>query len=316
MQESARDAPGTRPLLPPRTVLLIAVLSLGSAAILIRLIEDAPAATIAFYRLFLTLIILSPIAFLRYRHQFRLLSRKDLIISLVIGFFLAVHFATWIESLFHTSVASSVIIVSTEALFAALGAAIFLRERLYLKEYGLILLAFVGVGLIALGDAREAHNMFPNALYGNLLALIGALAAAFYLVAGRSVRKRVHLLVYVTVVYWSTSLFLLLFVLLTDAPLSGFAPRTWTLLLLLALLPTIGGHTLINWSLRYLPAAPVATAVIGEPLIATGLAILLFAEIPGPLAALGGALTLLGILGVVRRRPRPQESATVAGPGG
>lgn len=313
--KAAAGSPTNEPAVAPRLVLVIAVLSVGSSAILIRFIEDAPAASIAFYRLFLTLVILSPIAFWRYRDEFARLTRRDLLTCLVIGVFLAVHFATWIESLFHTSVASSVIIVSTEALFAALGAAIFLREHLHLREYALILLAFAGVALITLSDTTEAtRRLFPNAAYGNMLALIGALGAAVYLVAGRSVRQRVHLLVYVTVVYWTTSLVLLVFVLGSGAPLSGFAPATWGLLLLLAVVPTIGGHTLINWCLRYLPAAPVATAVIGEPLIAAGLAVILFSEIPGPLAILGGALTLIGIVGVVRRRARPGATPEVAGP--
>ncbi len=315
MQAAAGRSTATDPAVAPRLVLVVAVLSIGSSAILIRFIQDAPAASIAFYRLFLTLVILSPIALTRYRHEFARLGRRDLLVCLVIGLFLAVHFATWIESLFHTSVASSVIIVSTEALFAALGAAIFLRERLHVREYLLILLAFIGVALITISDTTEATRLtFPNAAYGNMLALIGALGAAVYLVAGRSVRQRVHLLVYVTVVYWTTSLLLLVFVLVTRAPLGGFTPTTWGLLWLLAILPTIGGHTLINWCLRYLPAAPVATAVIGEPLIAAGLAVILLSEVPGPLAVVGGVLTLIGIVGVVRRRARPQGAAEVAGP--
>ncbi len=301
--------------MPPRLVLLVAVLSLGAAAIFIRLIQDAPAPTIAFYRLFLTSLILTPVALLRHRDEFRRLSRRDLLVCLAIGVFLAIHFATWIESLFHTSVASSVIIVSTEALFAALGAALFLRERLTLLDYTFILVAFLGVALITLSDAgATGTDAFPDAAYGNLLALTGALAAAVYFVAGRSVRQRIHLIVYVTIVFWTTSLVLFLFVLATRSPLLGFAPVTWLLFLSLAVFPTIGGHTLINWCLRYLPAAPVATSVIGEPLIAAGLAILIFTEIPGPLSALGGALALLGILGVVRRRAKPEASGEVAGP--
>lgn len=315
MMQAAPAAAQPGPVVPPRLVLLVAVLSLGAAAIFIRLIEDAPAATIAFYRLFLTSLILTPIALMRHGDEFRRLSRRDLVVCLVIGIFLAIHFASWIESLFHTSVASSVIIVSTEALFAALGAALFLRERLTTLDYTFILIAFAGVALITLSDAGLGRqDAFPRAAYGNLLALIGALAAAVYFVAGRSIRQRVHLMVYVTIVFWSTSLVLFLFVLTTRSPLGGFEPVTWLLFLCLAIFPTIGGHTLINWCLRYLPAAPVATSVIGEPLIAAGLAILIFAEIPGPLAALGGALALLGILGVVRRRARPEASGEVAGP--
>ena len=304
------------PALPPRLVLTVAVVSVGVSAILIRLVEDAPALTIAFYRLGITTLILGPLAWTRHRADFGRLSRRDLAVAVLVGVVLAVHFGTWIESLFHTSVASSVIIVSLEAILAAIGAAWFFGERLPRRDWALIGVAFIGVSLIALADADGAAlQAAPRALYGDGLAFIGAIAAAIYLVAGRRLRQRVPLLVYVTIVYGVCSVVLFAAALWRHDPLAGFAPRTWLLFLLMAIVPTIGGHTGFNWCLRYLPAATVSTAILGEPIIAALLAAALFHEIPPPLALLGGILALVGIVGVVRdRTPRPDASGEVAGP--
>lgn len=312
-----RDDPGT-PAVPPHLVLVVAVFSVGVSAILIRYVDDVPARTIAFYRLFFTVCMLAPVAFLRHRDAFAALSGRDLVTALGIGVVLAIHFGTWIESLFHTTVASSVIIVSLESILAAIGAAVFLGERLTGRAWAFIGLAFAGVALLAFGDTGGAlaSGRFPNPLYGDMLAFIGAVAAAVYFLGGRRLRQRVHLIVYVLVVYWSCSVALLLFALGTDAPLTGFSGRTWLLFVLMAIIPTIGGHTLFNWSLRYLPAASVSTSVLGEPLIASLLAALLFQEVPAPLAIAGGVVTLIGILGVIRNEyhPDPEQVGLVEGP--
>lgn len=304
---TAQPDPGhPPPIVPPRAVLLVAVLSVGISAILIRYVEDAPAITIAFYRLFLTTLILAPVAFLRHRDEFAKLSRRDLVVALGIGVVLAVHFAAWIESLFHTSVASSVIVVSMEAILATIGAAIFLGEHLPVRQWALIGLSFIGVALIALADAGPGAALSGSSpLYGDMLAFIGAIAAAIYFIGGRRLRQRVHLIVYVGIVYWMCSLVLFVMLLARGAPLTGFSTQTWLLFLLMAIFPTIGGHTLFNWSLRHLPTATVSTAILGEPLVAALLAALLFAEVPGPLGLVGGIVTLIGILGVVRHRARP-----------
>ncbi len=323
---SLHELPNEQPSLPPRLVLAIGVLSVGVSAILVRMTDDVPARSIAFYRLFITTLILAPLAFQREREAFRALTRRDLIVCGGIGVVLAVHFASWIESLFWTSVASSVIIVSLECILAAVGAVVFLRERLSPKGWAGIAAAFLGVALLAAGDRNALHvpsggtpptlpflGQIPDAsvaLFGDALAFLGAVMAAIYLVAGRHIRQRMPLLVYVTLVYGACSLTLLAYAMATHAPLTGFAAKDWTLLVAMAIIPTIGGHTAFNWVLRWLPATTVSTAILGEPLIAALLAGLLFSEIPPALGIAGGIVTLLGILLVVRAEAHPDPSAT------
>lgn len=318
------------PAVAPRLVLMLGVLSVGVSAILVRWTDDVPARTIAFYRLFMTTLILLPLAVAREREAFSRLRRRDIIVCGATGVVLAVHFATWIESLFWTSVASSVIIVSLECILAAVGAVIFLRERLAPLAWAGIALAFAGVVLLASGDhgnlspVAAVGPVLPivgqlpaewAALWGDGLAFIGAVMAAIYLVTGRHVRQRLPLLVYVTLVYGACSLTLFAYVVGTGAPLSGFRWSDWGLLLAMALIPTIGGHTSFNWVLRWLPATTVSTAILGEPLIASVLAALLFQEVPGPLGIAGGLVTLLGILIVVRNEmPAPLPGIAVEGP--
>ncbi len=91
-------------------------------------------------------------------------------------------------------------------------------------------------------------------------------------------------------------LLLLLFAALTRIPLSGYSPRTWLWLVLLALGPQILGHSSLNWALKHLTATFVTLAVLGEPLLSSLLAWWILHEVPSLFTLLGGACVLAGIV--------------------
>ncbi|MEW6279373.1 MAG: DMT family transporter [Candidatus Eremiobacterota bacterium] len=209
------------------------------------------------------------------------------------GFCLAVHFASWIASLKLTSVASSVVLVTTNPIFVGLGSAWWLREQVSRRLWAGIALTVAGGLVIALGD-RGAPG--PDPLLGDLLALLGAVAGSAYLLVGRRTREETGLLPYVTAVYSSAAAWLVGFALVAGAPLAGpFSARDLGLLALIALLPQVVGHTLINWSLRFLAAGLVAVAILGEPVGASVLAWAVLGEPVGPAQLAGGSLILLGV---------------------
>jgi drug/metabolite transporter (DMT)-like permease len=219
------------------------------------------------------------------------------------GIALAVHFATWIASLSHTSVASSTLLVNTAPIFGVILAWLFLGER----APGIVLVAIpiasLGAVLIALGDQATS----PGSLFGNILALAGGVSLAAYQVVGRGLRAALPLNAYVLGV-WSTSAVCLgAMAVGFGVPLSGFAPRTWWALVALAVVPTIGGHGLANKSLRLLPAPTVGLFLLGEPVGASVLAWLLFGEVPGFWTFLGGAI-IIASLGLVLNRSSSDRS--------
>jgi drug/metabolite transporter (DMT)-like permease len=214
------------------------------------------------------------------------------------GLALALHFATWIASLSYTTVASSVLLVNTAPLFAIVLSRVFLHEKPTATVLLAIPVAFAGAALIAYGDWTGS----PGSLLGNGLAVAGAVTVAVYQVVGRGLRDALPLNAYVLGVWATAALALAALARGFGVPLGGYPARTWLLFLALAVVPTLGGHGLVNKSLRSLPAPTVGLFLLGEPVIASLLAWLLFREVPGPWTLAGGAVVLAALALVLARR--------------
>ncbi|WP_324662652.1 DMT family transporter [Haloarcula sediminis] len=279
---------------PPEVGLTVAIVAISTGAILVRL-SDAPATVAAFYRVLFTTLPLVPLALWRYRRDFGRIDGRDLLFATLSGVALAVHFASWFESLAWTSVAASVTLVQSQPLFVALGAWLLLDEHLSRRTVAGILVAVAGMVTMALGDLVSGVLVGPNPLYGNGLAVVGAVMAAGYVLAGRSLRQRVSLVPYVVVVYSVCSVVLLGIVVAQGAPLTGYPPREWALFAGLALGPGLFGHTVINWALAHLRSSVVSVSLLGEPVGSTLLAFLLLSEAPTLVTVVGGAVVLTGI---------------------
>ncbi len=233
------------------------------------------------------------------------------------GFFLAVHFASWITSLEFTNVASSVVFVQTSPLFVAVLSPFFLGERPTRTTLAGLGIALVGSAFIAVSDMcpglhfstclASIDSFNGHAMLGNGLALLGAISGASYLMIGRRIRHGLGLLPYITQVYGYAALFLLLLVGALRLPVTGFSKETYLWLLLLAIFPQLIAHTSYNWALKYVSAALVSISLLGEPVAATILAYLILKEAPGIPVLIGGLLVLSGIILAVRKSSAPLE---------
>jgi drug/metabolite transporter (DMT)-like permease len=300
--------PSKKPPVPPLLGLLFGILAVSAASIFIRYAQGyAPSLVIAAYRLVLASLILAPLAVLRYRSELRLLGLTQLGLALLSGFFLALHFATWITSLEYSSVASSVVLVSTTPLWVALLTPFTLKERLPRPVIAGMVLALVGGTVIGLSDTCTwsagslacpplGEFVRGDAFLGNLLALTGALMAAAYILIGRSLRTRMSLIPYIFVVYGMGALVLVVLMFGAGHSPLGYPPPAYVWLLLLALFPQLLGHSTFNWALRYLSAAYVSIALLGEPVGSTILAYFLLQETPTNLKIFGAILILAGII--------------------
>jgi drug/metabolite transporter (DMT)-like permease len=280
----------------PYVTLSVAVLFVSFGSIFVRL-AAAPALAVSFYRVALAALVLLPFAAGDARRSWPALGRRRALLLVAAGLALALHFATWIASLSYTTVASSVLLVNTAPLFAIVLSRVFLHEMSSRAVLLAIPVAFTGAALIAFGDWTGA----PGSLLGNGLAVAGAVTVAVYQVVGRGLRNALPLNAYVLAVWGTAALALAGLARGFGVRLGGYPRRTWVVFLALALVPTIGGHGLVNKSLRSLPAPTVGLFLLGEPVLASLFAWLLFAEVPGPWTLTGGAL-VLAALGVVLAR--------------
>ncbi|MFC7139539.1 DMT family transporter [Halosimplex aquaticum] len=285
----------------PMAALVVAILAVSTSAILVRW-SGAPPSVAAFYRVLFTVGLLAPLAFSRHGEDLRSLGRRDALAAAVTGVALALHFAAWFQSVRWTSVAASVTLVQSQTLFVAVGAALYLGERLTLAKLAGIVIALAGAVVMSLGELLGGAVVGPRPLAGNALALVGAVMMAAYVLAGRSLRARVALVPYVAVVYSACAAVLGAIVLVQGSSLLGYEPIEWVLFLAMAVGPGVFGHTVINWALEHVESSVVSVSLLGEPVGSTLLALVLLAEVPGPWTVAGGAVVLTGIYVVARVR--------------
>ncbi len=284
----------------PRAVLLLGVVGIAMSAILVRY-SQAPSVVTAVYRLGWTVLLLAPVVLFRFRAELRRITGRDALLCALSGLCLALHFLTWFESLKWTSLAVSTVLVSTEAIFTALGFALFLKGRIPPLGRAAILLAFAGSAVLALaGGAGQA------VLYGNLLALASAVFVSVYTLIGSVQRAALSTTVYTFLTYLACLAALLVMALASHTPLVGYGGQEILIGLALAVLCTLMGHSLFSWCLKFLSPAYVSAVKLCEPVVSGLLAVPLFGEIPTLLQLGGMALVLGSVLLYTRAESGPK----------
>lgn len=276
----------------PMIMIVVGVLGISLSSIFVKF-SAAPSAVTAAYRLLWTVLILTPVVFSKKetRKELKNLSAKSVILSIVSGIFLAIHFVLWFESLAHTSVASSTTIVCTEVIWVALGYCFVLKGKLGIKAVVAIAVTLFGSVLIAYSDSSADAG-----LYGDILALLAAIAVAVYTLIGGFLREKVSTTAYTYIVYLSCSVVLLLTCFIEGHNLFAFGLSAPVVGLLLALFSTIMGHSIFSWCLKYFSPSFVSASKLCEPVVSALFAAIIFAEIPTILQVLGAVLIIGGVL--------------------
>jgi drug/metabolite transporter (DMT)-like permease len=284
----------------PTIALFGGVLAISTGAILIRLAEEAPALVIAAYRVGIAAVILFPIALAKARDELLSLSKSDVRIALIAGFFLALHFAAWVSSLKYTSIANSVVLVNTSPLWVGILAPIITKEKIKRLVVLSIFMSILGAFIIGYGDYTQENS----ALRGDFLALAGGFSMAGYLLMGKKLRQKLSLIAYVSVCYGSSAIILWALVIILDFPIWGFSGQTVAAFFSMALFPQLIGHSCYNWALKYFSTSFVAVSLLGEPVGSIFLAYVIFHEGLTPMKVIGGIFILTAIyLAASRENP-------------
>ncbi len=276
----------------PMIMIVVGILGISLSSIFVKF-STAPSAVTAAYRLLWTVLILTPVVFSKKetRKEIAHLSKKNVILSIVSGVFLAIHFVLWFESLSHTSVASSTTIVCTEVIWVALGYLLILRGKLGTSAMLAIAITLAGSVLIAYSDSSG-----ESGLYGDILALLAAVAVAVYTLIGGVVREKVSTTAYTYIVYLSCTAMLLATCLVQGYNLFAFGFSAPVVGLLLSLFSTILGHSIFSFCLKYFSPAFVSASKLCEPVVSAVFAALIFSEIPTLLQGAGAILVIGGVL--------------------
>ncbi len=250
-----------------KILLIISIISISFSSILTKLSISSPL-VIAFYRMTLSSFLILPFLLIKKIK----IGKNEILLSSFIGIILALHFITWITSLSYTSIASSVILVTSHPFFVSIVSFILFEEKLSKGSIYGIILSFSGIIILFSSD----YFSLPKTFKGDLLAFLGGLFAGLYIIGGRRVRQKAGIFEYSFIVYGIASFFLLI-----------------------AIFPTLLGHSLFNFCVKYVKASVISVSFLGEPIGSSILATFFFREIPGIGSIIGGAITLCGIYLVV-----------------
>ena len=281
----------------PYIALFASIISVSFAAIFIVSCDASPL-SIAFFRLLFTSLLVLPFVLLhkKTRNEIRALPRSTILIMIGIGIVLAAHFAFWITSLTKTSVASSVLLVTAHPILVGPVSHYFFKERLsFINTIG-ISASMLGVTILVYGN-YGLGSLTKDTLEGNILAMLGGVAAGLYILGGRKIRKTVSIATYAIIVYSVGTIALLTICLIFNAPIYNLDLKDYQIILLMAIVSGIFGHTLYNWCLKHIRASIASVALLGEPIGSTMLAFVIpwIHQIPSKYTMAGGVIILVGI---------------------
>lgn len=287
----------------------VAILAVSTASIMIRFAQATfSSLTIAAFRLGIASLALAPFYLKKKKRNLQPLSINDAIILMFSGVLLAAHFASWIKSLEMTNVISSVVLGTTTPIWVSLLSFILLNEKLKSIFYAGLLVSLTGVIVISLSDmcdiyqfkvtceVNSPHIFSSDSAKGNLLALTGAFCAAGYILCGKKLRLKLTNLSYIFPVYVIASLLLIFGILILEEFPIRIIQLNFIWIVLIAIIPQLVGHSLINWSLGHFPASYVSLALLGEPVGSALLALIFLGDKPMMLQILGSIMVLLGII--------------------
>jgi len=278
-------------------IVSVGIVAISFASIFIRFCNDVPSIMIATYRLTLSSVIFLIIAKSK---GIRILSynRGHILMGMLGGLFLSLHFFFWISSLKLTSVASSVVLVATNPIFVGIFSYLFFKEEQPTELIIGIILSFLGSFILAVGDCsfQGLTVQNPSFLLGDAFAFLGAIMASGYLLVGSKLREEMDILPYISMVYTFSAFFLLIASFALGISFIGYKQSSYFYMILLAIVPQLIGHTAFNWALRHLKASMVAITILGEPIGASILAYFIFGETIQMCQSVGIILIFLAII--------------------
>lgn len=281
-------------------VLVLAVFCFSFSSIFIRL-SDAPAPAIAAYRMVLATLLIAPFALVRSRKRIASLKRNDTWFLVATGAVLALHFLFFVTAVQNTSIASATVLINCHPIFVAVLAYLLLQEGTKYTTAG-ALVGMFGILVISIGDLGSGN------IVGDVMAIMGAVMEAIYIIMTRVMRKRIDLLTFVFMVNAACALVLVGMCIFGGVPLWPYSSNELLIFLGMAIIPAAIGYTLYNYSLKYLMAPQVSVIQLGEALFASLMAVLLFSEIPTVTILAGAGLILLGIYLAVKPNSKAMGS--------
>ncbi len=285
--------------------LIIGIFAISTSAILIRWSSSDPLVIGSYRQTFATFLFL-PFLLKDKFQEILNLSSREIFELLIIGILLGAHFGFWISSVKATSVAASVLLGTCHIVYVSIIGWVVFGEKLNSRGIIGTVIALAGIIILFWGDLVED----PGNFRGNFLAFISGILAGLYYLGGRKHRKNISLPTYAFIVYFSSAVVMWFVVLTQGLEYRSIPNSEFQLFFLMALVPTLLGHTMQNWALAFLPAYVISITLLAEPIGSGLLAWYIFSEVPSLGVLVGGLIVLVGVYAVAlsEKEINPEDS--------
>ena len=275
-------------------ILLLAMVSVSSTSLVVRSVATVPALVLAFWRMLTASGMLWSYSVIRPAGKLSSANKKRIIFA---GIFLGCHFACFFLGVRNTSIANATLLGCMAPIFTVI-ISIFQKKKINKMTYVGLSVALIGGGIIQSGDLS-----LNNAnLFGNSIALLSALFIAITFVLAEEIRQETNSIVYGRSLFFVASITVLFIATTMGDSVLNFKPGDIPWFLFLGLVPSIFGHNLLNYAVKYITPTAVSSVPLGEPIIASIFALLLFGEAIPFGALLGGPVVLIGVYIIIKHQ--------------
>lgn len=275
-----------------KLLVFLACFTSSMSPIFIRLAADVPPMAIGFYRLAFALPFFLTASLVYHKEEFRKISRRQLVGSIMAGIFLFLHFLTFFIGVGKTTVASAMVLTCLHPVIILLITTLFFKEKTNIKIVTGVIIALLGGAIVGGGD----YAIAGEALIGDLLCFLSAVMLSLYLISGQKMGKGLNITVYITIVFSCCCASFGFGMIVSSTPFFGYEKESMVWVVALALICQVLGHGLFNWTLRYISPLYLATSETVEVIYSSIVAYLIFKEIPTGIQYIGGSITIIGIL--------------------
>ena len=268
-------------------ILFVALISVSSTSLVIRHVALVPALTLAFWRMLSASGLLW--AFSAQKPQSLIVTENRTRIIFA-GFFLGLHFALFFVGVRNTSVASATLLANTGPIFTAT-LSWFVGQKMSKSVFLGLLISLIGIILVQ----WSGFGMEKNTVWGNLFSLLSGFCIALTYMFASEIRKNTDSVLYGRSVFLVAAATIGFITFFSGDSLFEFRSGDIPWFLFLGVVPSIFGHNMLNYSIKYLSPTAVASVPLGEPIIASVFGYLIFSEKIPESAIYGAPFVFIGI---------------------
>ena len=273
-------------------LLFVAMFSVSLSPIIAKTLSEVSSSVISFWRMSFATVLIYFLSMLSNQSK---MKKKNYYKSILAGMLLGLHFVFFFQAIKFTSISNATFLGTLAPFFTFIIEVFLFKKKFFVKQIGWLFSILFGSFILVLNN----FDISSQSTIGNLYAIVCSFFFGIVFIISNQVRKDESLFAYTKILYFVASLTLFFICMFNKENILGYSFNEYMLLFLLGLVPTVVGHSIFNYSVKYIRPTIVACFPLGEPIIASVLAFILFHESINISIFVGGPLILFGLLKMI-----------------